>query len=467
MNLMGLTQEQKKALSRLLEYREMPQYQSTPRRSSSGKGRVLLLKLSGCAGSGKTYTSTALVEELRKDYPYGIHVIAPTHQAKNQLRKRGWSAARTVHSHLGLKVQESESGTELIQSDRTPVIPSKGILLIDEAGMLDSSIVGILADKIVGAAREFPLIGFSLAIILLYDTNQLKPVGETDFPFLELGAKLASAGVEVTEIDSYLSTPIRFQGTPAEHAVNMVLDSVPQPEFPALSSLTEFNSRDDVEGAFFYAIPKQSAINVCVQGFKHGWKHGLLHNYQAITYTHRKRRALNREIRERIGLGQQDFAVGEILTCISPIARGDTIVAPTHARLAVWAVGEEQVVSDMGVSVRYRELEVVETAEGHNFYGMGRIPITAVCPASLLDWDKMLKQSEKAVKEGKRKWIEHARLKGVVDQVEHSYACTTYAAQGSTIPYVFIPSVGDFKHFENRAIYTAVSRVSRGLCLGL
>lgn len=458
---MGLTQEQEVAVSRLLEYR------TTLRRSSSGNGRVLLLRLSGCAGSGKTYTSTALVEELRKDYPQGIHAIAPTHQAKNQLRKRGWSSARTVHSHLGLRVKESEAGTELIQSDRVPVIPNKGILLVDEAGMLDSNVIGILASKIVDAARDFPFLGFNLAVVLLYDINQLKPVGEVDFPFLGLGKRLTDAGIDVTEVDAFLTTPIRFQGTPSEHAIKMVLDSVPRSEFPNISSLTEFNSSGDAVGAFFYVLPKQSAIDVCVQGFRHGWKHGLLHDYQIITYTHRERRALNRVIREGIGLTKENFIVGEILTCISPITRGDDIIAPTHTRLAVWAVGEERVVSDMGLDVRYQELEVVETADGHNFYDMGIIPVTAVCPESLLNWNKLLKKSERAVKEGRRKWIEHSRLKNTVDQIEHSYACTTYAAQGSTIPYVFIPSVGNFKRFENRAVYTASSRVSRGLCFGI
>lgn len=457
---MRLTKEQEIALSQLMEYRKTPLF-SAPKRKE-----ILLLRLSGCAGSGKTYTSTALVEELQKDFPQGISACAPTHQGKNQLKKRGWECARTAHSHLGLRVSESEAGTELLSTGHASVISNRGILLIDEAGMLTSKVIEELVDRIASAAAGFSFLGFNLAIVLLYDVNQLKPVGESVFPILQMGKNLERKGMTVREFDAHLDRPIRFLGTPSEPAINMVLESVRSPEFPDIASLREFNSPNQAGEEYFYTLPNANAIELAIQGFKHGWNHGLLHNYQAITYTHRARRSLNKVIRAGMGF-TEDFLVGEILTCISPIQDSSGgIVAPTHTRLAIWSVGEEREFTDSGITIRYRELTTVETADGNYFYGAGKTIVNAVCPDYLPAWNKLLKNSEGMVKAGQRSWFAHANVKARIDAVEHSYACTAYATQGETIPYVFVP-VGDFKRFENRGIYTAASRVSKGLCFGI
>ena len=136
--------------------------------------------LSGFAGSGKTFLSMRL---LRLVEATGLcwTVVAPTHKAVGVLRQAlsqeglqpTWYPS-TIHRLLRLKLKR-QGDRELCESTEQTAMALEhlGLVLIDEASMVDSSLLQIALQ----CAHPF-----RTRLVFVGDPAQLPPVGEVDSP---------------------------------------------------------------------------------------------------------------------------------------------------------------------------------------------------------------------------------------------------------------------------------------------
>lgn len=149
---MNLTQEQQLAFDSAMSAIE-------------NKGR---LTINGYAGTGKTFLTRHIVDELKKRNVNGVVLTAPTHQAKNVLTSLSGKEAYTIHSVLKINPVTYEDQVVFDQRE-IPDLRNTQVLICDEVSMYDSRLFNILM-------RSAP----DSAIIGLGDIAQLAPVNDTE-----------------------------------------------------------------------------------------------------------------------------------------------------------------------------------------------------------------------------------------------------------------------------------------------
>ena len=136
--------------------------------------------LSGFAGSGKTFLSMRLLRQVEER---GLcwTVVAPTHKAVGVLRQaldlEGLSPTwypSTIHRLLRLKLKR-QGDVELCEpTEQTGMaLEHLGLVLVDEASMVDSTLLGIALQ----CAHPF-----KTRLVFVGDPAQLPPVGEQESP---------------------------------------------------------------------------------------------------------------------------------------------------------------------------------------------------------------------------------------------------------------------------------------------
>ncbi|WP_320668047.1 ATP-dependent DNA helicase [Prochlorococcus sp. MIT 1307] len=140
--------------------------------------------LSGYAGSGKTFLSMRF---LRKVEAEGLcwTVVAPTHKAVGVLRQtleiegiRPTWYPSTIHRLLRLKLKRKGDIELCEQTDQTTnSLEELGLVLIDEASMVDSNLLRI----VLQCAHSF-----STRLVFVGDPAQLPPIGEPVSPVFSM-----------------------------------------------------------------------------------------------------------------------------------------------------------------------------------------------------------------------------------------------------------------------------------------
>ncbi|NDD68980.1 MAG: damage-inducible protein, partial [Synechococcaceae bacterium WB9_4xC_028] len=146
----------------------------------SGSESGVPFVLSGYAGSGKTFLSMRL---LRQVDAAGLcwTVVAPTHKAVGVLRQAlnleglqpTWYPS-TIHRLLRLKLRRQGDRELCEPTEQTAMaLEHLGLVLIDEASMVDSSLLSIALQ----CAHPF-----KTRLVFVGDPAQLPPVGEMESP---------------------------------------------------------------------------------------------------------------------------------------------------------------------------------------------------------------------------------------------------------------------------------------------
>ena len=139
--------------------------------------------LSGFAGSGKTFLSMRLLRHVEAS---GLcwTVVAPTHKAVGVLRQAleleglqpTWYPS-TIHRLLRLKLKRSADAELCESTEQTAfALENLGLVLIDEASMVDSTLLGIALQ----CAHPF-----KTRLVFVGDPAQLPPVVSRTAPFLQ------------------------------------------------------------------------------------------------------------------------------------------------------------------------------------------------------------------------------------------------------------------------------------------
>ena len=135
------------------------------------------LSLTGAAGTGKSYMTSAIVNEINcflKVSQHGIQITAPTHKAVKVLKQMlSYSydigiECSTIHSFLNLKQSYNyEIGAERFVVDRTKEkINRASLLIVDESSMVSSEIFGFILEILKkNYVNTVPYIGDSFQLL--------------------------------------------------------------------------------------------------------------------------------------------------------------------------------------------------------------------------------------------------------------------------------------------------------------
>lgn len=134
----------------------------------------------GGPGTGKTTIEQFIISVFRRHSKEKVLLVAPTGKAARRMFESTGEPANTVHKALGVS-----AGEEVISTD---VVLDAGLILVDEASMLDAQVCFALFKAVRTGAQ----------LILIGDTNQLPSVGAGNVLFELIG----SGQVPVTALET-------------------------------------------------------------------------------------------------------------------------------------------------------------------------------------------------------------------------------------------------------------------------
>ena len=164
-----------------------------------------IVSLSGAAGTGKTYLTTKLVEQLNEKYH--ITITAPTHKALQVLRKNLLNEnidnveTKTLQSFLNLRlVTDFDKGTQKFEALKSKIkdTTQTDILIVDESSMVSQD----LYDYIVEAIEQQRI----KAVLFVGDEYQLLPVDSLVNKTFDIKTKYKLDRIVRQAKDSYIIT---------------------------------------------------------------------------------------------------------------------------------------------------------------------------------------------------------------------------------------------------------------------
>lgn len=393
--------------------------------------------LLGNAGTGKT----TLMQEIAKHHHEQKHRIvltAPTHKAvavlERKLKLAGIDiSCRTIHSLLSLRPKAQGDRQIFVRAPRAKPI-NEDIIIIDEASMLDSSLMAHIDRHLAGRA-----------VVFCGDGAQLPPVGEVESRSL------------ATMPASRLNTIVRqAEGNPIIAAAHLIRQTQAQPAEAMNWSWTR-ESRVDNIGVF--APPRNEVYAWMKRAFTH-------EKFQADPdfcryLCHRNDRVAEINQRVRRWIHGHDpatpFLPGELALIRSPLVVEDQILIATNEEVEVLSI---EASNHLGVATWGMKVQT-EAGMDHDIH----------VPRNLHDWQIRLGQLADECKGGSESWEAFHEFKAEFINAQSIYALTTHNAQGSTFTFAFV-DVPDIRRRMNdnplevrKLLYTAATRPSNGLVL--
>jgi hypothetical protein len=427
--------------------------------------------LIGGAGRGKTFTFQHLIKEFCASKPEAARIVvtAPTNKAVGVARKMGEQAGiaqnieyRTVHSLLGLSVDEQEGEKQLKKSSRERNIHENDLIVIDEGSMVSKDLVEKVLCEIEGR----------LPILVVMDKYQLPPVGE---PIPSLQLKVEKSYELIQNMRQGIDSPCSII---AEDCMNAVIEGRYSYDPRRDESLIKRNGK--TAGTWLMSVPDWNRY--IIPAFKAANKAGNWDNARVLAFFHRTIEDVNEYIRENLFgeiFSTQAYIPGEPLVCLSPVTRMvwndykqkmiKSIILPTASEMKVYSARESiDSIQIADKTYTYPVWDVCATIDENTYW------LKVPSPQIKKQWKEncnMLKAiAVKAAKEGsKGYWRYYYQLLDFFDDVRVAYGMTIYSCQGSTYKNIFMPGndIAGIKNFDirNRSWYVGITRASEKIIL--
>ena len=358
--------------------------------------------------TGKSYMTAILMEDVESilgNVP--VYATATTNKAATVVADFGDGEAKTIHSLLGLRIQNNfATGETSLVVGKSAKILEDSFILIDEGSMLDLSLLKKLFERTVRC--RFLIVG---------DADQLASVGCLQPPVFGMGLSQAE-----------LVEPMRFGGG-IEELGQQWKHTVRTGEFtPIIANGVdviqldgeEFKSRVD------FHFGEESTPNaqriIC-------WKNQSVKDY-------------NQYIR-KLHHDAPHFVKDEFVTTNSPILAGGKVVYATDENAHIQDVRED---TQHGVEGWWYQLDKgIAVFQAKQDYKV----------------KNLLTQLAQDAKRS-RKWTDYYAVKEFFCDLRSVHACTTYKAQGSSYDEVYIDlaDIGQCHEWQSvaRQVYVAVTR---------
>ena len=378
--------------------------------------------LGGKAGTGKTFLTKYIVNELQSDPrmkghkmlaqnfegELTVYLTSTTNKAGTVLRQATGYEVTTIHRLLGLRVMNDlETGKTRLQLTKRSKIIERAIIVIDEASMMDKNLLQMVREQTM-----------KCKVLYIGDPYQLAPVFETTSPVFS----------EIEE-QTYL-TKIQRQaaGSSIIQFADQFRNALDPGVFPRIASqgpdvelLNAQDYQDEVDKQFVNIQHADDARIV-------SWSNKRIHQYNSYI------RALNNL--------PAHWTQGEFALSNSPIHFNGKIVIPTDGVVEIQRVDAPEIYD--GIPGRMLELDRgIKVFQADN----------------QLNVNNLIKQLVRD-----KNWRKKFEVLEFFSDLRPLYANTINKAQGSTYKNIFIDinDIGRNTQNQNiaRLMYTAITRAS-------
>lgn len=397
------------------------------------------MTISGPAGTGKTF----LVQQLTKLGPAHQQMVqlldpsiadrtftytATTNKAAEVLRGLLDQETSTIHSTLGLRVQNDYKTGKQVLVPHTPPEPlSHTIIFVDEASMIN--------DQLATALRETIRKWTDCKLVFIGDKYQLPPVKEDICSIFRADAPNVH---ELTEIQRQAKdSPIIQLATQYRELLDNPSDTWPE-IVPDDKSIFRYDDKE----AYLNVLRKEYSAPHAPDDLKIvAWANQRVHGY-------------NNWIRNKILGHTEVFEPGDLVTTNKPLFMNKRMFAPTDYRLEISKVTEgtcqaEGIEVD-GWWINFTKFRAANPYDNDPVVFQPR------------DW-KRVNAIQRAFAKDKN-WGPYFTIKDDWADLRPIHASTVHKAQGSTYRKVFVDleDIGRNTRWRDlvRLLYVAITRAS-------
>lgn len=378
------------------------------------------MAISGKGGTGKSFLTKHLIEIARKESEMeaflldeedklSLYCTATTNQAAKVLSINTQEYAGTIHSLLGLKVQNDfKTGKQFLAKTSDSRVIDGSLIFIDEASMIDQ--------KLLDTIRESTL---NCKVVYIGDSHQLAPVFEQSCPVFEQ-VKLQ---YELTTFQRQIA------GSPIIQLAEGFREAIHSGTFPEI--VPQGDTIQLVDGPRFKELIDET------------YHPGIeINEARVLAWTNARVHQYNEYIRS-ILTPHKDYQVGEYLRTNNPIF-SKTQKHKSVATDSILKIVDIEETTQYGLEGWFVSLDYLQPV----FLPKNQVKATQYI--------------KKLAKE--KKWSEYFEVKEYFADLRPIYANTVNKAQGSTYHTTFIDleDIAKNRKFYEvaRLLYVAITRSS-------
>lgn len=429
--------------------------------------------LSGYAGTGKTYLSRHLLQQV-DDLGHCWTVVAPTHKAVGVLRQQlAWAGLQptwypsTIHRLLRLKLKRQGDLERCEETEQTAAaLENLALVLVDEASMVDSTLLEIA----LRCAHPF-----RTRLVFVGDPAQLPPVGEPGSPVFGLG-RAATAS---------LSEVVRHQGPVLQLATGLRSGQLPCRQPPALPPVRDSHGQVAV-------LPRADWLAAAQAALRRGAELDNPDHARILCYTNRAleqlvpiaRRAIHGEMADQLPVLPGEVLISRAAVMAPACRAGEEaaeepdMLLGSNRELVVRDVTPDRCdLADFGIgSGDGLTAPVIDTLSAEVEAGEARLTLRLLPPAgsqARSELDGLMRQLRQQARDagkqaGRALWRRYFLVRDAFASLGPAAVLTVHRSQGSTFGEVFV--AGDVfwpsdAVLRRQLVYVAVSRASQAVWL--
>ncbi len=453
-----LTKDQEKSLKLFSEWLKTP-YSFKP------------FVMKGFAGSGKTYLSMKLLK-MADDLGLSWTVVAPTHKAVGVLREglknesiKSACFPSTIHRLLRLKLKRQADVEICEKTDQTEnSLENLGLVLIDEASMIDSKLLEITLECARFNATRLVFVG---------DPAQLPPVGETS----------SSVFLMKRAVNTELKEVIRHQG-PVLKLAKIIRDGqIPCKQPPILPVINSKKGNVGILDRDSWLERAKSALRLSSLEENHDRARILCYTNRIVdNLVPHARRAIHGEMADQYQVLPGEVLISRKAVMVNASLNADVlgeepdILISSNREMVVEDVIPNtfdlttlEINRDFENPLPIIETQIAKVSCDQKEFSLRLMP--KIGSKSRADLDLSLNLlSNQARERGKKNsasiWKLFFFIRDSFASLGPASVLTIHRSQGSTFGEVFITSDVFWPkdlEFRRRLVYVAVSRASRGV----
>jgi ATP-dependent exoDNAse (exonuclease V) alpha subunit len=407
-----------------------------------------MMALSGAAGTGKTYLTTAIVEYLHSKYH--VTITAPTHKALKVIAFTMYNndikniSTKTIHSFLNIKLfTDYDKGIQkFIPSESKKDINKTDILIVDESSMVSDALYGFIMDAIEHERVK--------AVLFVGDYYQLLPIDSGKNSVFSVRHQYKLKEIVRQAKDSYIIK-----------VASAVRTCIKTKKYTDLK--TFFKQNMDVNISFFHN--QDEFLEDFYKGNDWAEREQVIGSFKNDDVD-----AYNRMVRKK-------YWQEKGMEVTSTLLKGDKIVfqsAYSINGVQKYANNDEITLSyaqkkhsDI-LNIEYWECKDTEESEDQEIIKIVDTKSLSVFNDKLAMIAKIARK-EKNYKKRKEMWEHFFALKEFFADVKYTFASTIHKLQGSTYETVYIDlfALSHNQHIDMdqlyRLVYVAMTRASKDI----